>query len=204
MPLITRLWSSLRAALNQLRATLQPLHTQTRKERRDLHRALAGLEAFVRRVVLLEAMTLGHLDRGPSDPQCGGGANAGLQTRAPRKPCLRLWPRQKRTGPRVRQLGPPVLVREIWRDQHRAALIARLKHTKRRPIVTRLADRIDALENILAAPLRAAKRLARKLVRLPSLALKLVMARLRTAIGIDPSLHNELQDALMPRALNSS
>lgn len=200
--LITRLWSSFRDALSRLRATLQPLHTQTRKERRDLHRALAGLEAFVRRVVLLEAMALNPVgsDREPSGSQLTSGK------RRQRKPCLRLWPRHKRTGPRIRQLGPPVLIREIWRDQRRAALIDRLKHAKRRPITTRLADRIDALENILAAPLRAAKRLARKLVRLPALALKLVMARLRAALGIDPSLHSELQDALFPRALalNSS
>jgi hypothetical protein len=200
--LITRLWSSFRDALTRLRATLQPLHTQTRKERADLRRALAQLEDFVRRVVLLEAMTLrpGFSDREPS------GSHPRWKTRGPRKPTLRLWPRQKRGAPRIRQLGPPTLVRDIWRDQHRAALIARLKTARRRPITTRLADRIDALENILAAPLRAAKRLARKLARLPLLALKLVMARLTAARGIDPALYGELQDTLFPPAfaLNSS
>lgn len=206
MPFLTRLWSSFREALSRLRATLQPLHTQDRKERRELRRALAGLEAFARRVVLLEAMSLPRtrLDRASSD------APASLKARGPRKttspPSLRLWPRQKRGAARVRQLGPPLLVRDIWREQHRAALIARLKDARRRPITTRLADRIGALENLIAAPLRAAKRLAHKLVRLPSLALKLVMARLSAARGIDPVLYTQLQDALFPRALalNSS
>jgi hypothetical protein len=202
MPLITRLWSSFREALTRLRATLQPLHTQDRKERRDLRRTLAGLEAFARRVVLLEAMAPKRKgwDREPP------GSLARKARSQKRQPTLRLWPRQKRGAPRIRQLGPPALVRDIWRDQHRAALIARLKTARRRPITTRLADRIDALENILTAPLRAAKCLARKLARLPSLALNLVMARFTTARGIDPALYSELQDALFPDtfALNSS
>lgn len=218
MPLITRLWSSFRDALTRLCATLAPLHTQTHKERRDLRRTLTALEAFARRIVLLEAMSLSHLDRGSSDAHASltrlrrsqASASPRGEARGPRskarRSSLRLWPRFKRSSARIRQLGPPALVRDIWREQYRAALIARLKSAPRRPITTRLADRIGALENILAAPLRAAKRLARTLVRLPSLALKLVMARIRSLCGVDPALYDEMQDALFTPALklNSS
>jgi hypothetical protein len=208
LPLVSRLWSHAREVLTRLRATLMPLDTLDRKERRDLRQWLTALESFARRIVLLEALSLPPLDREPSGSHSQRDANAGLKARDPRKPRLRLWPQPKRAGPRIRQLGPPVLVREIWRDQHRAALIARLAivRTRRRPSLTRLADRIDALESLIAAPLRAARRLARKLAQLPRLALKLAAAITRPGPNLDETLLHEAHNAVWPgaRALNSS
>jgi hypothetical protein len=208
LELLSRLWSNARLALTRLRASLFPLDTLDRRERRDLRRWLAALEAFVRRIVLLEAL---HLkERGSSDPHVQRQQNAGLKARAPtkRRPRLRLWPQAKRTGPRIRQLGPPVLVRDIWREQRRDALIARLKAARgrrRKPHII-LADRIDALESILAAPMRAARRLARKLAQLPSLAMKLAFAITRPVPGIDDAIPHEAHNAVIAPALalNSS
>lgn len=200
--LITRLWSSFRVALTLLRASIAPLATLDRKERRALHRWLVSLEVYGRRVVLLEALRLGRLEA------ASPASHARPKTRGPRTPRLRLWPRATRPRARIRLLGPPTSLREIWREQHRATLIARLRaaraYSRARHLI--LADRIDALESIITAPTRAARRLARKLVRLPSLALKLVMARLTFVRGVAPALYDELQDALFPPALalNSS
>jgi hypothetical protein len=203
--LLSRLWSNAREALTRLRSSLVPLDVLDRKERRDLGRWIAALETFVRRIVLLEALSL---DREPSRPHSRYQANASLKGRRPRGPRLRLWPRAKTTGPRIRPLGPPVLIPEVWREQHRRALIARLaaaRGRRRKPHII-LADRIDALESILAAPMRAARRLARKLAQIPRLALRLAMVRPRAGRGIDDALHHELQDAVFQPAfaLNSS
>ena len=202
---LSRLWSNAREALTRLRASLLPLDTLDRKERRELRSWITALEAFVRRIVLLEAL---HLDRGPSGPHRRDVHNARLKTRGPSKrpPRLRLWPHPKRTGPRIRQLGPPVLVRDIWREQRRAALIARLaaaRHQRRKPHLI-LADRIDALESVLAAPMRAARRLARKLAQLPRLALKLAFTVTRPVPGIAEAVPHEAHSAAVTLALNSS
>ena len=209
LELISRLWSNARQALTRLRASLPRLDTLDRKERRDLRRWIAALEAFVRRIVLLEALSLdvSRLDREP------WGSHARREARAPtskhkRPPRLRLWPQTRRTGPRVRQLGPPVLVRDIWRERRRDALIARLKAARgrrRKPHII-LADRMDALESILDAPMRAARRLARKLAQLPRLAMKLAFTPTRPVPGMDDAIPHEAHNAVVgpALALNSS
>lgn len=205
--LLTQLWSNVRAALSRLRATLAPLDTLTSKERRDLRTWLRALETFARRVVLLEALSLDRLDRGFSlsaeaRRAKGEGASARkARIQRKRRPTLRLWPRPKPPRARIRLLGPPTLVRDIWREQHRATLIARLQSARgnRRPAHVRLADRIDALENLLAAPMRAARRLARKLTR--SLALKLAMLRQAPVPGVDDDDQNAAQHAGVTGAL---
>lgn len=202
LPLLSRLWPIARAALTRLRATIAPLNTLTTNERRDLRTWLRALETFVRRVVLLEALSLAPLDRASSDAHLHGcQQSARLKTRDPRKPTLRLWPRPARPRARIRLLGLPTLVREIWREQHRAMLIARLQsaHAQRRPAHIRLADRIDALESILATPIRAARRLARKLTR--ALAMKLAMARQAPIPGVDHDIQNDTQHASITGAL---
>ena len=203
LELLSRLWSNAREALTRLRASLPRLDTLDRKERRDLRRWLTVLEAFVRRIVLLEAL---HLDRASSDAHSQRRTNAGLKARGPRKPRLRLWPQPKRTGPRIRLLGPPTTVAEIWCDQRRDALIARLKAARgrrRRPHIV-LADRIDALESILAAPMRAARRLARKLAQMPRLALKLAFTPTRPVPGIAEAIPQEAHSLAVDLALNTS
>ena len=207
LEVLSRLWSNAREALTRLRASLLPLDTLNRKERRDLRRWIAALEGFVRRIVLLEALSLDvrKLDREPP------GAHARREARAPtskhkRPPRLRLWPHPKRTGPRIRQLGPPVLVRDIWREQRRAALLARLaaaRHHRRKPYII-LADRIDALDSILAAPMRAARRLARKLAQLPRLALKLAFMPTLPVPGVDDAVPHQAHSSAVKLSLNSS
>jgi hypothetical protein len=66
-------------------------------------------------------------------------------------------------------------MREIWRDQKRNALLARLKLARahRKPAHLRIADRIDALQRFLDAPRAAVRRLARKLRAIPKLAFRL-------------------------------
>jgi hypothetical protein len=209
LQLLSRLWLNAREVLTRLRSSIGRLDVLDRKESRDLRSWIAGIEAYVRRIVLLEALHLDRLDRGSSDPHVlGANKNARLKTRGPRKPRLRLWPRPKRTGPRIRQLGPPVLVRDVWREQRRAALIARLAaaRTRRRAPHVILADRIDALDAILAAPMRAARRLARKLAKLPRLALKLAFTATRPVRGADEPLMHEAHNATIgpALALNSS
>lgn len=207
LELLSRLWSHAREAFARLRTSLLPLDVLDKKERAKLSRFLGALEAFVRRIVLIEALSL---DRAALQSRRPARAAPRPRPRGPhkRRPCLRLWPRQKRTGPRVRLLGPPTLVSEIWRDQRRHALIARLAAARDRrhcPAII-LAGRIDALDSILAAPLRAARRLARKLAQAPRLALKLAGAKLRAAPGLDDDVLHEAGSASWPPslALNSS
>jgi hypothetical protein len=105
-----------------------------------------------------------------------------------RPPCLRLWPRASSSdGPRVRDLGPPRLVRITQREQARLAFARRMSATPRRPEPERLARRIEALARLLDKPVRAAGRLARVLARRPSLACKLAFKRPpRTRLYTEP------------------
>ena len=109
-------------------------------------------------------------------------ANAAAAAAAPcqrtRPPSLRLWPR-RRAGPRVRDLGANLLVRNVERERARLALARRLKaaRSRRAPESQRLARRIDALERLLAHPLPAARRLARRLTLNPLLAVTLAARR---------------------------
>jgi hypothetical protein len=90
---------------------------------------------------------------------------------APRAPHQR--PRDT-GGPRIRDLGPSLLVRDIWRDNARRALIARLKpkadaaasHARAQAKALKLAHRWEALRRVLADPRRAIAALARKLAAL--------------------------------------
>jgi len=204
IPLLARLWSHAREALSRLRASLAPLDTLSRGERGHLSRWLAALEAFARRIVLLEALSLSSLARARSGPHMRD-EPAPPKERGSRKPRLRLWPRFKPIA-RIRQLGRPALAAEIWRNHHRAVLIARLAiaRTRRRAPHIRLADRIDALESLIAAPIRAARRLAKKLAQTPRLAIKLALAPLRAARGLDEALARAAAASARDLALNSS
>ncbi len=92
-----------------------------------------------------------------------------------RAPSLRLWPRAASVGPRVRDVGPNLLVREVRRDTARLAA-ARIR-TCRRSEPERLARRVDALSRVLDSPLPAARRLARELAVRPNLAIRLAARR---------------------------
>ena len=151
------------------------------KERSEIRSWLHPLIALVRRLILIEAIALARATPaakgGTADFQVRPRGKAALTSRSH---ALRLWPQTKHTGPRARQLGPPVLVRDIWRDNARAAAAQHLRMVRfmRPPPGVQLARRIEALTRILDRPLSAARRLARKLRAFPKLALKLIARKL--------------------------
>lgn len=169
----------------RLRAMLPPLQTLTPSEGRRFRAWLGALEALARKAVLIQAAAISPT-LAPSRPRT---APARRSKRTPRQPRLRLWPRLT-LRQRITALGPPVSVREIWRARRRAALVARLAAArgKRKPAHIRLADRLDALERLIAAPAAAALRLARKLVRAPALAGAIAAAPQAEARCVEPEL----------------
>jgi hypothetical protein len=148
-------------------------------ERRTLRTWLTPLEAMARKIVLIEALALASEPEPPRKPPRPRANRTAAQK--PRTASLRLWPRNPppARGPRIRSLGPDILVRDIYRDQARLALARHLNaiRWKRRPEGARAARRIDALERLIARPQPAARRLARKLRAKPQLALKLATKR---------------------------
>jgi hypothetical protein len=173
---LASLWSHATNALSRLRAALMPLDTLLAKELRALRTSLRALEAFCRRLALSEALALG--DTHARRPLAEFGRTAAVRVCHPkrkRQPRLRLWPTPPRLRARIVLLGPPTSMREIWRNQKRDALIARLAQarTHRKPAHLRIADRIDALQRFLDAPLAGIRRLARKLRAIPKLAFRI-------------------------------
>jgi hypothetical protein len=157
------------------------------KETREVRSWLNPLIALVRRLVLIEAIALARAPAaksGTADVHARPRGDAALTARKhpprTRTYALRLWPQAKHAGPRIRQLGPPVLVRDIWSDNARAAAARHLQKVRfmRPPPGVQLARRIEALTRILDRPLTAARRLAQKLRSFPKLALKLIARKL--------------------------
>jgi hypothetical protein len=150
------------------------------KEKSEVRSWINPLIALVRKLVLIEAIALARAPASKvrtADLPVRPRGKAALKSR---NYTLRLWPKPKRTGPRARQLGPPVLVRDIWRDNARASAAHHLKKVRfmRPPPGVQFARRIEALTRILDRPLNAARRLANKLRAIPKLALKLIARKL--------------------------
>ena len=152
------------------------------KEQSELRSWINPLIAVVRKLILIEAIAIARAPAFkmrtadlPVRPRGRAALSARTHTHA-----LRLWPQTKPTGPRIRQLGPPLLVRDIWRDNARAATARHLQKVRfmRPPPGVQLARRVEALTRILDRPLNAARRLARKLRAIPKLALKLIARKL--------------------------
>jgi hypothetical protein len=173
-PPLARLWTHVTDALSRLRASIGLLHTLIARERRELRASLRALETFCRRLAIVEALKLGATARAARNPN----AKRARGSRK-RRPCLRLWPRTRPAPVRVTMLGRATSMREIWRAQKRAALLARLARARlhRKPAHLRLADRIDALQHFLDAPTRALRRLARKLRRTPKVGFAIAARR---------------------------
>lgn len=170
---LTRLWTHITTALSRLRASIPPLNVLLASERRSLRASLRALEAFCRRLAITEALQLGDTHALPAR-----GSPPAPRTHAPaspkkrkRPPALRLWPRPRPLPVRITMLGRATSMRELWRTQQRAALVARLAEARRhrKPAHVKLADRIDALQRFVDAPRTALRRLARKLRRAPKL-----------------------------------
>jgi len=181
---IADLWSAARALFERMRAHIGEAEAiaALRLDRDTLAamRAwLRPLEALVRRIVLIEAAALA---RTPLAPKRQSERHAQApQAKPPRQRsyALRLWARTPPAPARIRQLGPPLLVRDIYRERARAAQARRLNMVRfmRPPEPLRIARRIEALARVLEKPANAVRRLARKLRQLPKLAIKLAAAR---------------------------
>jgi hypothetical protein len=177
---ISHLWTAARAMFARLGAavgeavSIAVKEVLSARERGAIRAWLRPLEHMVRKVILIEALALAR--DAPSAAAPPPRSQAAGKPRAERTTSLRLWPRQRASeGPRVRDLGAPVLVRSIWREADRLTRARHLNKVRflRAPLQERLARRIDALHRVLDSPFAAARRLARKLRILPRLALEL-------------------------------
>jgi len=166
----------------------------TEDEEKHVRAWLGPLIAMVRKLVLIEAIALARSDAlgdARARARTGSKPETARKTCAPppapphpmwpyaahkRPATLPLWPKPDKNGPRVRQLGPPLLVRDIWRERAREAQARHLDMVRfmREPPGVRLARRMEALARIIEKPLAAARRLAKKLRVVPKLALKLL------------------------------
>lgn len=151
-------------------------------ELKHMREWLRGLEAMVRKLILIEAKRLLHrippvipdfsrrsysrVDETPKPPR-------------PRSHAFRIWPRPKPHPARIRLLGEPTHPREIWRERARQANVENLKRARKMRVspTTIVVRRIEALARVLEKPLVAARRLARKLRAHKKLAFKLGAAR---------------------------
>lgn len=182
---IPQLWSAARdlfarmrvaigdAAAIQLRRALASRETQVM---RDWLRALEGL---VRKLVLIEATYI-EIKPAPRLAPRRAATKAQAKTEQRRRPlAFRLWPRVVPHPARIRDLGPPLILRDLWRENRRLQRSAHLKAIRapRMPEAERLARRIEALGRVLDKPLAAARRLARKLRDMPRLLMRLAAAR---------------------------
>jgi hypothetical protein len=196
---ISALWTSLRSwladALDECGPPAEVAAALARKARAAIRRRLAALETLLMKLLLIEAVRRTPDWRAPSaacraKPGASGAAKAAAPARAkedqsnpgtwrvrfrlriPRDP-QRPPPARPRDigGPRIRDLGRPLLVRDIWREQARRALIARLHpkpdaaadQRRAEAKALKLARRFEALRRVIADPRRAVAALVRKL-----------------------------------------
>lgn len=165
------LWTAARRMLAQLLclvglATPTAIAALSRRQRAELRLWVIGLEALVRKLLLIEADALGPPTHRGHEPVARKGA--GAEARGRSNPSFSLLPaavRERAHPARIRQFGPPLLVRDLWRDLDREARIARLQAAPRAAPNQRLANRIAALGRVLAKPQPHARRLARLLAR---------------------------------------
>jgi hypothetical protein len=174
-PNIPNLWLALRTMFTRMQKAVGA-HI-AKEELRRIRAWLDPVIAMARKVILIEALVLAR-EPMPSAPKRAAAKRQAKRV-SQRMPSLRLWPKPKR-GPRIRQLGPPVLVRDIWRENARMAAANRLKQARlnRAPPLTALTRRIHALARLMDDPSGAIRRLARKLRANPKLAVTLGAKRM--------------------------
>lgn len=162
---IADLWRAARARYESMRVALGAPEAIARQ--RDIEAAalaamrawLRPIEALVRKLILIEAAALA---RQPEPPRPPARPLPPLRHYAPQpqtpypephehKGRFHLWPRQKPHPARIRQLGPPLLVRDIYRERRRAAQARQLNMVRfmRPSEPVRIARRIEALARTL-------------------------------------------------------
>jgi hypothetical protein len=174
-PNLPNLWLALRTMFTRMQSAVGA-HI-AKEELRRIRAWLAPVIAMARKVVLIEALALAREAMALAPKRA---AKRQTKRSLQRTPNLRLWPKPKRTGPRIRQLGPPVLVRDIWRENARAAAAERLRLARlnRAPPLAALTRRIHALARLMDDPTNAIRRLARKLRASPKTAIALGAKRM--------------------------
>jgi hypothetical protein len=190
--------------------------------RRTLTRRLKALEILLMKLLLVQAATL---PRGVAHTQTPQPASSGLEaSRACVSPRVPYDPEQSESwrvrfilrvpeprvevaaveGPRIRRLGPPLLVREAFRARAAHALWARMAALsaarynpcpiRERAKAEKLARRFEALRRAMANPAPYARRLRRKLALLGQRAYD---AAVRVALRRPPP--SRLYDAAVDR-----
>ena len=218
---IASLWQAARAFFERLRAAIGEAQTIARQRHLDpdalaqMRAWLRPLEAMVRKIVLLQAMRLARTPEPPRPQQAKRPplVHYAPQPQAPypqpreRNARFRLWPRRKPHPARIRQLGPPLLVRDIYRERFREAQADRLNMVRfmRAPEPQRIAGRIAALARVIAKPARAIRLLARKLRASPRFAYTLAAARWPRSPHAVPALESAVGHRVYhsARALNA-
>ncbi|GIK47749.1 MAG: hypothetical protein BroJett013_04460 [Alphaproteobacteria bacterium] len=218
---IADLWRAARALYERMRTALGAPEAIAR--RREIEpEALAAmrawlrpLEALVRKLILIEAAALARRPEPPRPQQAkrpplkhyGPAPQAPYPQPRERNARFRLWPRRKPHPARIRRLGPPLLVRDIYRERFREAQADRLNMVRfmRAPEPQRIAGRIAALARVIAKPARAIRLLARKLRASPRFAYTLAAARWPRSPHADPALESDVGHRVYhsARALNA-
>jgi len=231
----TPLWTSAKSWLDELilefGAPEQIAQLVSQRVRTALKRHLKALEGLVLKLLLIEAAKLRPPGPPASPPALSashpvrrgvrGKRVAGEDAGGPRKcgtrsasfslriPANVAPPPAKpdTSGPRVRDLGPPLRMTDIWRanaERERAARLQRMHD----PLIAwrnapanarRLARRIEAIRLVLAEPARHVRRLIRKLASLGRAALD---AACRIAFGRAPRVakHVDIQGTVLIEA----
>lgn len=131
--LTTHLWTAARALFERMRGAIGDAAAFADRRNLEDHERIAArtwlrtLEIMVRKLVLIEAKALLRPEHLPvlrhvvelhnlvaPKPLAQPRVNA-------RGYSFRLWPRPPSHPAPIRGLGPPVLVRELWRERERAA-----------------------------------------------------------------------------------
>jgi hypothetical protein len=186
------LWFIARQMLTQLlcvagAATAAALAGLTRRHRAEVLTWLPPLETLVRKLLLIEAAALAPVviaKRARGDQRA--------RTARAHQAAFKLSPlAQPKAHPaRIRLLGAPTTLAELWLNQQRAARVSRLGEAPRAAPHVRLANRIAALAAVIAKPLPHARRLAR-LLRQPSSAATLADTIAAARLGRRPLAFND-------------
>ncbi len=143
--------------------TLTVLATLSARQLRIVRAWMTPLEVMVRKLLLIEAASLEPTPQRLSKPKHADTRSVRQRTRA--FTVIPAGARPSKAPQRIRSLGPPLLVRDAWREAQRTALIARLRASPRPAPTARLANRIRALASVIHNPAPHARRLARLLSR---------------------------------------
>jgi hypothetical protein len=164
-----------------------------RKARRAARRRLMALESLVMKLLLIEAAKLTGVTRTHPHPRGERQQPAEHACVSLRRPAHAIDPadpatwrvrfewrippeaapsrKPASTGPRIRDLSPPLLVRDIFADRARRAELERMRlmriaapdEARERAKAEKLARRFEALRRVLAKPSPHARRLAARL-----------------------------------------